>query len=290
MNDASRWRLEVARFVAPIIAKNPKVQAIVLGGSASRGHADSYSDIEIGVFWSEPPTDAERIAPIEPAGGVFWELDPYDPIEDTWMDEWGLGGVKMDVRNLTVAGLERILAEVTQQADTVEFKHMTVSAIQYGMALYNPQMLEQWQAQLTPYPGALGRALIQKNLRLDSWCWWVELLAQRGDLTLMYSSLSQGAHKMLYMLTGLNQMYFPGFKWLYRLMDDLAIKPEHLSARMTQAFQSEPLTATSTLRDLIVETYDLIEAHMPDVDTIEARSEFLKQRPQVAALPEGILP
>lgn len=139
MNEASRWRIEVARFVAPIIAQNPKVQAIVLGGSASRGNADSYSDIEI---------------------GVFWELDPYDSVEDTWMDEWGIGGVKMDMRNLTVEGFER--------ADTTEFKHMAVSAIQYGMALHNSALLARWQARLTPYPKALGQALVRKNLHLDS--------------------------------------------------------------------------------------------------------------------------
>jgi predicted nucleotidyltransferase len=83
MNEASQWRLEVAHYAAPIIARNPKVKAIVLGGSVSRGNADSYSDIEINVIWAEPPTEADRLAPIEPAGGVFWELDPYDPAELT---------------------------------------------------------------------------------------------------------------------------------------------------------------------------------------------------------------
>src|SRR6476620_4576941 len=48
MNAASQWRLEIARYVAPIISRNAKVQAIALTGSASRGNADSYSDIEIG--------------------------------------------------------------------------------------------------------------------------------------------------------------------------------------------------------------------------------------------------
>src|SRR5215475_13806234 len=100
MNAASQWRFEVARSVAPIIARNPKVQAIMLGGSASRGNADSYSDIEIGVFWSEAPTEADRLAPIEPCGGEFWELDSYNAEDDVWMEQWGLGGVKMDMRNL----------------------------------------------------------------------------------------------------------------------------------------------------------------------------------------------
>ncbi len=32
MNEASKWRLELARKVAPIIAANPHVQAVMLGG------------------------------------------------------------------------------------------------------------------------------------------------------------------------------------------------------------------------------------------------------------------
>lgn len=52
MNQASQWRLVMARKVAPIIATNPKVQAVMVAGSTSRGWADSYFDIEIGVFWT----------------------------------------------------------------------------------------------------------------------------------------------------------------------------------------------------------------------------------------------
>ena len=138
MNAAGRWRLELARYVAPIIAHNLKVEAVFLGGSVSRGNADSYSDIEINVIWAESPTEADRLAPIEPAGGVFWELDPYDPVELIWMDEWGQGKVKMDVRNRTVEGLKRILSVVSEHADTAEFKQMTASAVQYAIALHNP--------------------------------------------------------------------------------------------------------------------------------------------------------
>lgn len=57
----------------------------MLAGSASRGCADRYSDIEMGVFWDGPPSDEERMAHIEPAGGMFWELDPYDEVEKIWL-------------------------------------------------------------------------------------------------------------------------------------------------------------------------------------------------------------
>src|SRR5258708_12542416 len=86
MNEASQWRLKIARQVAPIIATNPQVQAIMLAGSTSRGRADRYSDIEIGVFWSGPPSDQERMAHIEPPARGFCELDPYNPEEKIWLE------------------------------------------------------------------------------------------------------------------------------------------------------------------------------------------------------------
>jgi molecular chaperone GrpE len=33
---------------------------MLVGGSTARGHADRFSDLELGIFWHEPPTDEER--------------------------------------------------------------------------------------------------------------------------------------------------------------------------------------------------------------------------------------
>ena len=54
---ASLARRDVAARVVRPYAANPKVAAVVLGGSAAHGHADRFSDVEIGVFWREPPSN-----------------------------------------------------------------------------------------------------------------------------------------------------------------------------------------------------------------------------------------
>src|SRR5690349_7308634 len=85
MNAASQWRLALARRVAAHYSDNPKVAAVIVGGSVSRGHADRYSDIEIGAFWHQPPIDAERLAAAtaaaQAAGGYVHRLYPYDEQE-----------------------------------------------------------------------------------------------------------------------------------------------------------------------------------------------------------------
>ncbi len=278
MNEASQWRLKIARQVAPIIATNPRVQAIMLAGSTSRGRADRYSDIEIGVFWSGPPSDQERMAHIEPAGGVFWELDPYNPEDKIWMEEWGLGGLKMDVRNLTVEDMEGILTDVVDHYDTSEFKQATISAVQYAIPLYNAPLLERWKTKLASYPEELGRAMVSEHLLLYEWCWQVEQLSWREDWPLVYSSLSEASRQMLAILMGLNHIYHPGLKWLNHLIGEMQIAPPDLATRLKGIFFVEPLTAIQETRKLVLDVYDLVDKHMPTVDTQEARKLFLRQR------------
>ncbi len=288
MNEASRWRLALAQKVAPIIAANPKVQAIMLAGSTSRGCADRYSDIELGVFWSSPPTDEERLAPVGPAGGIFWELDPYDTENKIWMEEWGLGGVKMDVRNLTVEEMEHILSSVLEHYDTSLFKQATISALQYAIPLYAPSILERWKARLAHYPPELRQAMVRENLVLYEWCWWVDMLMFRGDWPLVYNSLSEATFQILGVLIGLNSIYHPGFKWMNRLISEMRIVPENLAARINAVFHMEPHVAAQEMKRLVLEVYDLVDRYMSEVSTAEARCLFLRQREQIERPPENI--
>jgi hypothetical protein len=292
MNDASRWRLTLARRVAPVIARNPRVRAVICAGSTSRGCADAYSDVEIGVFWEGPPSDEERMAPISPAGGVFWELDPYDEEHDIWMEEWGLGGVKMDVRNLTIAGMERILADVLERYDSSLFKQATLSAVQHAIPLVNAPLIEGWQTRLAAYPQALAEAMVREHLYLYEWSWWLEQLVARGDWPLVYNALAEAASELLAMLAGLNRIYHPSNKWMRRLIGELRIAPPNLAERIERIFRrggAEPLAAGHELRALVLEVYDLIDAHLPTVDTSDARARFLRDRGHFDAPPPGIL-
>ncbi len=292
LNEASRWRLAIARKVAPIIAANPRVRAVMCAGSTSRGCADAYSDVEIGVFWEGPPSDAERTAPIGPAGGVFWELDPYDPEHDIWMEEWGLGGLKMDMRNLTVAGMERILADVLDRYDTSSFNQATLSAVQHALPLHNAPLIEGWQARLDPYPRELGRAMVCAHLYLSEWRWWLDQLVARGDWPLVYNALVEATSETLAMLVGLNGIYHPGDKWMRRLIRELRIAPPELAERIEHIFRQggiQPLVAGREVSALVLEVYNLIAAYMPDVDTRAARERFLRDRGRFDAPPPGVL-
>lgn len=288
MNEASKWRLEIAHKVAPIIAANPNVQAVMLGGSAARGCADRYSDIEIGVFWATPPSDEQRIAHIAPSGGVLWTLDPYDASVEEWMEEWGLGGVKMDMRNLTVERMNRTVADVVDRCETSGYKQQTISAVLHGIPLYNAPMVEGWQAKARHYPDRLRVAMVEANLGIDPW-WWVAMIAGRGDLPLVYQAFANAAKQMLAMLMGLNRIYHPGFKWMARTIAEMAIAPPNLAARLNDVFHDAPQTGIEQMQQLALAVYNLIDQHMPEVDTSAARRRFLSLRQPFDQPPAGVL-
>ncbi|MFQ5420350.1 MAG: hypothetical protein ACE5EY_08300 [Anaerolineae bacterium] len=69
MNKETQKRIALARQIAPGYIENPKVAAVVIAGSVSRGWADSYSDIELDVYWQQQPIDTDRLQPIERNNG-----------------------------------------------------------------------------------------------------------------------------------------------------------------------------------------------------------------------------
>jgi hypothetical protein len=73
----------------------------------------------------------------------------------------------------------------------------------------------------------------------------------------------------------LNRIYHHGeLKRLDRLVERMAIVPAYLSDRLRQILQAEPLAAVDQIQALIEETLDLIDRHLPEVETSEARQPF----------------
>jgi predicted nucleotidyltransferase len=67
MQEESRWRYALAQQIAS--HANPKVAAVLVEGSVARDYADRSSDIDLAVFWAEPPTPKERRDIATRAGG-----------------------------------------------------------------------------------------------------------------------------------------------------------------------------------------------------------------------------
>jgi predicted nucleotidyltransferase len=294
MNSASQWRQEFARRIAPAYAANSNVAAIVLGGSSARGHADRYSDIEIGVFWHQPPTEAERQDAVARSGADLQRLYPYDAEWEVWEDNLMVGraaadtpksGLLAEVVHYTTEFMQRTLDAVLQQHDPDENKQLMIAGVLEGIPLHNPQMIAQWQTRAAVYPLELTQAVIQRHAVIDHFWRWRMWLDRGPNLMMLYQSYAQVQHKLLHILLGINHVYYFGFKWIDVIVERLPLAPADLGLRLQMVYQVAPAEGAQILSALVEETYDLVEQHCPQIDIDWLRRVFRYQRPIWDAAP-----
>ena len=159
-----------------------------------------------------------------------------------------------------------------------------------ALPLVNPPLITRWQRQAAAYPHALAVAMVRTHLRFRS-AWEQERLAERHDMLVLYDSLCSAQKQLLLVLLGLNRLYYPGWRWLDRLMDEMQVTPPNLSPRLKQLFaivSIDPLAAVYQLHDLIEETFGLVDTHLGEVDTHAACERFREERRAWEHPPEGL--
>src|SRR5690242_18777855 len=138
MNEAITKRIPLAGRIAAAYATNPKVRAVLLAGSVARGLADRFSDIEIDIFWVEPPTEADLTAPIERFG---WKVLGRHVDENEWADSFFIEGIKVDTSQFLVSTIDRWLDDALVRADINPEYQVRITAIQHGQPLHGAELI-----------------------------------------------------------------------------------------------------------------------------------------------------
>jgi len=288
MNPASLWRAEIAERVGKFYAGNPHVAAVILGGSTARGHADRCSDVELGVFWHQAPSLGERQDVVSKANADLIYLYDYDESESVWSDDFMIGrdtsgqprtGLLVEVCHYTAAYMAQTLQHVLHEYSTRELSHNLIAGVVDARPLSGVDLVKGWQSQAAAYPRELSLTVVRNHAVIDHFWRWRMFLDRGENLPLLYQSFTQVHHKILHMLLGLNHVYYFGFKWLEVVDSRLAIKPLDLLPRIRQAYTLPPEQGAAQVIRLLDETFDLIEAHLPEVDVKRLREIFHYQRP-----------
>jgi hypothetical protein len=222
-------------------------------------------------------------------------LYPYEEDEEVWSDDLFVGqrregkpttGVLIEIPHYTTEYVERALDDVLERYDTSDGKQSLISAILAGIPVSGEQVIEGWRARAKVYPRELGVAMVRRYAQIDHF-WRTEMFQERGgNMLLLYDTFVQVSKKLLYVLLGLNGVYYSGFKWVHLLLADMKIAPRDFGRRMQGVFMAEPEQRAQELEALVEETYALIEAHMPEVDVEWLRRVFrYKREPWEEALP-----
>jgi predicted nucleotidyltransferase len=303
MNDATRWRRTLAERIAAGYVDQPKVAAVALAGSVARGWADRHSDIELDVYWAEPPTDADRLAPITRAGShidIFWATPPSEaeykrifmhtngsisqlwPFEqDEWSEHYYVDGINMGISGFLTTTIEQYLDDVLNDYATDDERHMRMAAIQHAIPLHGAPLVQQWQARTAAYPHQLTVALVKEQLGFDDRWWSVDMWVERDAYLAFVELLHHMQVKTLRLLLALNRIYLPDprFKWADRLVAQMVIQPENLGPRLKQVFTSEPAVAAPAMGVIFYETLGLVQRHVPEIDVAFMERWYRHWRP-----------
>lgn len=287
LRQASHARRVIAERIAPAYAGNDKVAAILLGGSTARGDSDQYSDLELGIFWNQPPTELDRHSAIERSGGDLHHLYPFDAADQVWADDWKIGrndcnepftGVSVDMQHMTINAAQRTIDAVVKTFDPDANKHGLIAAIRMGVPLHGEALITRWRSETDDYPPQLMRSAINRFAQIDHF-WRIEMWRERRDLTGVHGKTVATHGAIFHTLLALNRIYAFGLKHRDTLIAQLKLAPKDLSCRLDACFDTDHVAAEQTLRDLVEEIYDLIEQHVPDVDVKRLRRIFRYRRP-----------
>ncbi|EWT01933.1 hypothetical protein N865_12620 [Intrasporangium oryzae NRRL B-24470] len=270
--DPVTHRLAIAERAAAAYVSHPKVAAVLVAGSVARGLADAFSDVELDVYWSVPPSEDDRVAAVEGAGWtrVYAEVD-----ENEWADGYAVDGVKIDTSGFLTSTIDGYLDAVLLRADVEPELQVRVTALLHGRALHGAALIDAWRARCTEYPTALALAMVGKGLALrprDR----LEMLVARDDVLLLHSDLVENVQRLLDALFGLNRVYAPHpfHKWLDWEAGLLATTPPDLVSRVRRLLAAPPRAAVDEVCALAEETFDLVERDLPGFDVATARAEF----------------
>ena len=292
MNKVRIRRLALAQQLAPYYCDNPKVAAVLVEGSVARGYADPFSDIDLAVFWEAAPTEKERRDISKRAGGRHLQLFAYNGEEACWSDTYEVDGIAIDVRHVGVEDTRHILADVLERSDPSLSKQQHIAALLSALPLADSSaMLTHWQSRAQVYPRELSMAMVRAHLLFRP-AWEQEKLAERGDLLALYESFCTVEKQILLVLMGLNRIYYPGWRWVDRLMVQMRIAPLKLAPRLKQLFgivSIDPLASAYQLHDLVEETFRLVETHLRELDTAHARARFQERRQIWEYVPDGLV-
>jgi hypothetical protein len=272
-------RMALARKLGAAYAANPKAAVVMAAGSTGRGTADAYSDLELDVYWREPPTADERRAAIEAGGAEVVEIWPYE--EDEWAEEMRVGDFKIGTSTFLVSTLERYLGEVLVLGHTNPLAQMRLHSVLNARLLFGDAgLVASWRERAAHYPSALRLAMLRENLEFEGFGYAEDMLAARDDVIAFYDVIGRVARQVMGALLAVNGIYLPNpyYKGVAEVVGSMAHTPPDFLNRLKAAYRLPPPEGVAALHGLIADVFDLVERHVPGFDTGPYRERLRGRR------------
>ncbi len=291
MNEASTWRLELARDqIAPAYAADEKVLAIALVGGAARGLADAWSDLDLIVYWHQTPAAESRRDVVDSLGGQDLAMDDSeirqpDLALQSRADTWYLGGgsregLEVDVTHKLAVSMDKLVADVTQRQDSDRIKLAVLHSIQRAWPILGADRIQAWAEAAGRLPDAVAEDLARRQLpRFAPWTY--RMLGQRDDALLYQLNRAGDIERLLLLLHAAGRVYPPRtLKHLDRCCQELPLAPADLAGRIRRCLAARPAVAARLLGPLVEETLELARPRLPglagELDELRARMRHVR--------------
>ncbi len=266
MSESSRRLLALAQRIAKSYSSNPNAQVVMVAGSVGRGTSDRYSDIDIDVYYTKAPTEAEREAAVAGCGGVLKAMNQDD---DEWEEQLLIEDVPAATSTFLISTMESYLTKVLDHCRVAPQAQTRLSSLQNATPVKGSHLTARWRTRADKYPDGLQRAMLEEYLPFDRFWNSGAMLADRGDLLALYDILVEVERRLMGALLGLNRIYMPTptlLKWMDQTVAQLHTTPVDLARRLNEVFRLAPRHAVISASDLITETLLLVKTHVPEFD------------------------
>ncbi len=279
MNQASQYLLSLAKRNIKAYIANPEAKAAMVTGSTATGKADFYSDVEMFIYYDKLPS-IEKLQFARKQNGGSEPIRIFDGYSDGFFGEfYFIDGVQFQIGNVTIAFWEQDIAKILEKLEVTSPLQKALSGMLDCIPLYGETLIQEWKKQIANYPDALAQAMVEKYLNfLPIWA-LREHLATRDTTLFQHQILLEAGQNLLGVLAGLNRLYYSTFQFkrMKQFIEKMNIAPENLYMRLESIYHQEPLSAASQLKEMVAETVELVELHMPAIDTSKVRESIDRQ-------------
>jgi hypothetical protein len=263
VNPHVAWRLALARDLTAGLRRFPDLRAVVVGGSVARGYSDAWSDLELLLYWDVDPDPDLRLDVMAALGAAF----RYGPDRPGHWSAYLVGSFPVDVWHRTGAAEEVALDAVLRDYSLDLIANNLLDTIRSGIPLAGDERIQPWKDRLAVYPDELAARFLEHYLP-HFHLRHLTYAARRDNPTAFYHTLSDIQCSLFLVLLALNGHWFPTYRWMYRALDAMPIVPAAIGLRLRQMYREPPLMATDQLREVLVETLDLVKTRFPRLDPL----------------------
>jgi len=268
MEPASKHLRLLARRIVDETLERVVLRAALLAGSAGRGDADHYSDIDLLLYVDQVPSP-EVAARVREAVGGIGGGPKVQPTELFSTEEFDLNGVRVELSFTAVSWMDARLDDLLERlVDFDSPSQKILSGLLEGLPLYGQELIGRWKARVERYPEPLRLKMVERYWSFFP-LWYGSAAMEKRDAELWrLDALMDAAFNLLGVLAGLNRLYFTRFQFkrTRAYVASMKIAPARLAERLESLFRLDPGSAAAELGRLVEETAALVEEELPGFD------------------------